>query len=567
MYESFRILIDDPAPKPDLGFDDYAASLAEVVRLSRPQFAVGIFGAWGSGKTTLMQAIQHELDDDPGVVCVWFNAWRYEKEEHLIVPLLDTIREETLVWGTKASEEIEPVARRMASAVGKAARAVLAGLTLRAGLPGAIEASIEANKVVAEWRQPGPDAETEAFEPKSYYHASFMGLKAATREFTEGADRADDDATTARRFVVFIDDLDRCLPEKALQVLESMKLFFDLDGFVFVVGLDQQVIERAVQVKYPIAAQEPSNAASTYLSGVDYVKKIFQVQFTTPRIDQGDLPKFLETIGEAAKLPAEQRDDLRTVVAPQVSYLAGTGSVNPREVKRLVNAYTMQMKMLERKLRYQPRGVSAPAVLALQVMSFRTDWQPVYQALSNNPSDFVNSTNDALERGSTAIAVAEEVIELPASLISYLGGDGAPLLALDGDLEVYVSTIEAAQTTDSNIRELAQKLGRLRIAHKDAQAPTATRVRDALTELVEGFDRQSFGEVRGAVARAHELQSAFPVQASSALTTMAPGTPEHAQQVELLDTWLVDVGRALSPLGQALTDLRRRTATGGSAAA
>lgn len=101
MYESFHILIDDPSPSPALGFDDYAASLAEIARLSRPQFAVGIFGAWGSGKTTLMRAIESDLKSHDEVVNVWFNAWRYEREEHLIVPLLDTIREELLSWGAQ----------------------------------------------------------------------------------------------------------------------------------------------------------------------------------------------------------------------------------------------------------------------------------------------------------------------------------------------------------------------------------------------------------------------------------------------------------------------------------
>ena len=94
-------MIDDPASKLSLGFDDYAGALAEIAGLSRPQFAIGVFGAWGSGKTTLMRAMQTTLAANPTVVPVWFNAWRYEKEEHLIVPLLDTIREEVLEWGVE----------------------------------------------------------------------------------------------------------------------------------------------------------------------------------------------------------------------------------------------------------------------------------------------------------------------------------------------------------------------------------------------------------------------------------------------------------------------------------
>lgn len=66
-------------------------------------------------------------------------------------------------------------------------------------------------------------------------------LRGAISEFSKsGVDRV----------IVFIDDLDRCMAANALEILESMKLFFDMEGFVFVVGLDQAVIERAVTARY-----------------------------------------------------------------------------------------------------------------------------------------------------------------------------------------------------------------------------------------------------------------------------------------------------------------------------
>jgi hypothetical protein len=563
VYEPFHILIDDPTPSPALGFDDYAASLAEIATLSRPQFAVGVFGAWGSGKTTLMRAIEHDLCSRPEVVPVWFNAWRYEKEEHLIVPLLDTIREELLSWGARpnVSEEAKTLARRMASAVGKAARAILAGLTLKAGIPGAVDVSLEANKVATAWRQPEPDAEP-AYEPKSFYHASFMALRRAADEFTHANGTT---GTTDRRLVVFVDDLDRCLPDKALQVLESMKLFFDLTGFVFIVGLDQQVIERAVQVKYAVDEASSTTTTSTYISGTDYVKKIFQVQFATPRISDGQLPEFLQAVGAAAGLPDVQRDDLCTVVMPQITYLAGTSSVNPREVKRLVNAYTMQMKMLERKLKDQPNAPSAPAVLALQIMSFRSDWQPLYQALSNNPSDFIDATRDAMDRGENAIAVAEAVIELPQSLLSYLRAEGAPLLNLGPDLDVYVSTLESAQSTDPAVRELAQTLGRLRVAVKQPDAAKASAVKEVLSELSDRLGRPSFPEARDANLRLRRLLDAFPDDAQARLSQSQPGSAEYGGAVSSLEGWLKQVTDGLAPIGQTVTDLRRRTTTSSSA--
>ncbi len=52
------------------------------------------------------------------------------------------------------------------------------------------------------------------------------------------------------RLVVFVDDLDRCLPEKAIEVLEAIKLFLDAEGCVFILGLDQDVISRGIEMKY-----------------------------------------------------------------------------------------------------------------------------------------------------------------------------------------------------------------------------------------------------------------------------------------------------------------------------
>ena len=53
-----------------------------------------------------------------------------------------------------------------------------------------------------------------------------------------------------KKAVIFIDDLDRCLPEKALEVLEAIKLFLDVKGCIFILGINKSVIDYIVQSKY-----------------------------------------------------------------------------------------------------------------------------------------------------------------------------------------------------------------------------------------------------------------------------------------------------------------------------
>lgn len=79
-----------------LGFDRYVRTLAEMItdKHFRTPFCIGIHGEWGSGKTFFMRQLEVQLKKsatDPLAVPVWFNPWRYGKEEHLIIPFLRTI--------------------------------------------------------------------------------------------------------------------------------------------------------------------------------------------------------------------------------------------------------------------------------------------------------------------------------------------------------------------------------------------------------------------------------------------------------------------------------------------
>src|SRR5262245_12487589 len=472
-YRDFQVLLDDPASEPSGGFDAYAQALADIILHSPPRFAVGIFGSWGSGKTTLMHAIGRKLAAAPQVVQVEFNAWRYEREEHLIVPLLDTLREALADWSRVHAETPEGrIARRAAAAVGRAARALLLGLTLSAKVPFVGEASLDLARVASDLEEPDAD------QPSSFYHTSFRSLERAIADFV----------AQERRIVVFIDDLDRCLPGSALEVLESMKLFFDLPGFVFVVGLDQAVIERSIEFKYgqggqrlliwpragtdgngTTSASEPEGSLEPQspISGGDYIKKIFQVPFSLPPIARADLRRFFTDIVTRANLPRHQRDDLRRTLIQHLAHLSADDTVNPREVKRFVNAYTLQLKMLAPKLGPQ---LDPHVVLALLVASFRADWERVYGLLVADPGTFVDAVRQA---GADGAWIDDEPV--PPSLLAYLAGPGSPLLRVN--LEPYVTSVEATQTADRSLQTAQAHLSKLRrlVTEVRAQPPDTQR--------------------------------------------------------------------------------------------
>ena len=92
-YQRGLIITDDIAVKPILDFDLYRDAIVNIIKNSYPKFTIGIFGDWGTGKTTLMNSINEILkENENDIVRVPFETWRYEREEQFaLIPLLKTI--------------------------------------------------------------------------------------------------------------------------------------------------------------------------------------------------------------------------------------------------------------------------------------------------------------------------------------------------------------------------------------------------------------------------------------------------------------------------------------------
>ncbi len=470
MTAAFQILLDVPTEKPALDFDRYAQSFKEIIEQSPPRFAIGVFGGWGSGKTTLMQAVESKLDRSR-CLPVQFSAWRYEKEGHLIVPLLDSIRE-ALVAEAQQNQTIKDVAVRTASTIGKVVHSLVAGLGMKVGLPGTFQISIDANKALTKAKNIDDE---DARVPKSFYHASFNALQGAFSEFIGGG--AD------RRIVIFVDDLDRCLPEGALSVLESMKLFFDFPGFIFVVGLDRKVVVSAINLRYARENEAGKNeeTESFRIEGAEYIKKIFQVPFSLFPVSAADIDPFLEAVYSTAGLSDEQTKELREHVRPHLDYLVTEDGLNPREIKRFINSYTLIRKL-------KPSLVPA-VILALETIYARTDWSTAKGGLLGYRRLFL----EALASGDhkDLVRLNPRFEEIPPSFLDYVRkpNPGAPLVGA-ANIDDYIYAGEAARSSEGGTRvsDLIRKVTALRdlvatAAHEGPSSTAQSELRSAAEEL------------------------------------------------------------------------------------
>ncbi|TSA11332.1 MAG: hypothetical protein D4R73_04040 [Deltaproteobacteria bacterium] len=136
------------------------------------------------------------------------------------------------------------------------------------------------------------------------------------------------------RLAVFIDDLDRCLPEKAVELFEAMKLFFDIEGCIFIVGVAKDIVKKGISYRYRFLESKEKEPEGAGISPEDYLDKMIQLPLELPPIEPGRKRAFIESLTGGAEGFREHADIIEI----------GVGD-NPRSLKRFINllAFTVRL--------------------------------------------------------------------------------------------------------------------------------------------------------------------------------------------------------------------------------
>lgn len=350
MAKPIHIIADVSSTNPGLGFQEYAEALADAIRGGNPpQFTIGLYGAWGSGKSSLVNAIANILDQkDSKVIPVIFDAWRYEKFDYIIVPLLHKVY--NAIERRGLNKILENLKRALAS--------IVFSLNFNIGVLG-----LSTKDIKDAWGEAGLTPLDNAFSKP------FAELEELSK------------AMDSYRIAVLVDDLDRCSPEKVVSVLESIKLVMDVPGFIFVLALDFDVLIEAVKTKYPHA------------EGDVFIQKVIQLPFRVPPLNT-DSPSFIDELIPGwpkikASFPSDSSDQIRDIAQ------LGLQS-NPRQIKRLINSYLLLERVIEQRNLEINRQLLLPVIgLQLRWPSYYSDFQDAVMAEDKDPfQNFAANTDE-----------------------------------------------------------------------------------------------------------------------------------------------------------------------------
>lgn len=304
---------DSPTHDDKFSIENYINGLSNFITECETPLTIAIQGDWGTGKTSIMYQVEKRLNpekQDKKIQTIFFNTWQYSQFDmgkNLAVALITDLINELNVEDSKKKQFY----KKTKSVLSKS----LEYLNFDFGI-------LNGEKITEKFQ----DLIISLGERTNDIKYLKENLQNIINEAIEVNDYD--------RIVIFIDDLDRLVPEKAIELLEVLKLFLDCEHCVFVLAIDYNVVVRGAKSKYGDDLDDEKGKA--------FFEKIIQVPFTVP-VANYDLQNFirnsLKKLGFKFKEKNADKSDIETVTQ-LIRYTIGN---NPRTINRLFNSVSLLM--------------------------------------------------------------------------------------------------------------------------------------------------------------------------------------------------------------------------------
>ncbi len=369
-----------PEDKDTLKASDYADALAQFIKNADTPVTIGIQGGWGSGKTSLITVLQHQLENDPShrAICVLVNAWEHslfhntDSKAEVALSLLNGLasgikKSVNKIIQSKDNRWLDKSAENVVNPQDNTVEKAITFIRNTIKLAGKIGVQVASNVA-------GTGDMSNVWNNISKVDDLIPPLAENVHNLRKGLENMIEQLKYKGeeiKVVFFIDDLDRVPPPTAVEILDITKNIFDIPHCVFVLAIDYEVIVKGLEEKF--GKKDTKNEREFR----QYFDKIIQIPFTMPMGAYGEnLHKLIEP---ALKKLGYTLDDADKTILNNLADDAkmATGGI-PRSIKRIINTLSLLQHITNAKLKKSsssgliplPKDIEARFIIVSLLINF-----------------------------------------------------------------------------------------------------------------------------------------------------------------------------------------------------
>lgn len=232
---------DNPFAEDQLERKQSAEVLTQFISTIREPFVLAIDSPWGTGKTTFINMWLNYLKIQ-GLPCLYFNAWENDFTDD---PLISFIGEMKTCINTADEPSQAKVYYENAKKLGASIVKRAIPITIKIATAGVLNLEEITEEALADFAS---DLAKEKIEKYESDKSTIQDFKKQLSELVQQITKKEGDEN--KPLVFFIDELDRCRPTYAVELLERLKHLFNIEGIVFVLALDKEQIGHSLRSIY-----------------------------------------------------------------------------------------------------------------------------------------------------------------------------------------------------------------------------------------------------------------------------------------------------------------------------
>lgn len=425
--DSIKLISED-----SFGHKDIADAVEETILNTQPPFTIGIFGGWGTGKSSILDLLCENLKK-LNIKLVWIDAWNYSSSENLKRSFLLRVTSElwpqaldelhTMLYGVLQEsgsakqkrlksnksvsiwlEEIGIGIIRLAAALGRALIYTTIFIIILVVFFFIRDIFSTNPQHDFNFITIFDNFNTYALVPFILAIIEAFAPLLSARPTIVTQERIDADEILARTFdkvinhalilpwkkrlVIIVDNLDRLSEDKIVEALEALKTYLGNNKCIYVVACDDQVVRDVMSVRgNPKYNQSIGKKQQT---SEEYLDKFFQQTFRISAFLESDLTDF--AIEQFARTQLADLLESRDVsISNIISTIIPSGIKSPRKVKRLINEFISAFSIAQKREGVGPNYLrpgtltSNPEFMG-KFSTIRSEFPELYKALVKRPS-------------------------------------------------------------------------------------------------------------------------------------------------------------------------------------